>query len=176
MASFLQPELSQDFDTIVQEVQNQKDQSLTERLNDKNRIQGLERDLAACRAEISQLKTHLTMSYEAVSERFRRIYRSLSQWVSGFPKFPRVALNWQAVGHFVQDGSYSQDLYPLVGYDKENFECERELLLLYSIWLILYKCVFQTVLVGADIDTQVILRHLFESFSSLEPNAGSSLI
>lgn len=48
MASFLQPELSQDFDIIVQEVQNQKDQTLTERLTDKSFIQKLERDLAAC--------------------------------------------------------------------------------------------------------------------------------
>jgi hypothetical protein len=65
------------------------------------------------------------MSYEAVSERFRGIYRSLSQWVSGFPKFRRVALNWQAVGHFMQDGSYSQDLYPWVGYDKKTLNASK---------------------------------------------------
>lgn len=112
MASFLQPELSQDFDIIVQEVQNLKDKGLTQRLIDRNHKQELERDIAACRAEISQPKAPFTMSDEEVSEKFQGIRRSLAQWVEGLPKFPRCALKRQAVGDSMQNGSYTRYPYP----------------------------------------------------------------
>jgi hypothetical protein len=143
MALVPQPDLTQDLDLIAQEDQNLKDKSLAERQSSKVRIQELERDLATCRAETSQLKAPFTISDEEVIEKFQGIRISLSQSVEGFPKFPRFALNWQAIGEFMQDGAYSQDLSPWVGYDEEDLECEQDLLLLYSIWLIIYKWVYK---------------------------------
>lgn len=164
-----QPDLQEDFDIFIQFAQMLKDKSFTELERDKGRIQEIERDLAACKAEISQLKSPFTISDNEVSGKLLRIYDALTQWVNGFPKFCRFAQNWQAIGQFMQDGSYSDDTYPWVGLDEAHLRRSQAILLSYSIFLILYKWVFQPVLVGADTEMQALLTQLLEGFTALDP-------